>query len=96
MGQLQAAADAIAGTAKIETLGQISDQTEGAVQQIAQIGRNYHQFRGSLGGDEGDEQFADAKFAVAIARDKATLDDLPDDVREWVDRYIQGLGYTKV
>jgi len=94
--KLQVAVDVQTGTALLEELGRLSEQTAAAVNQIKQIGMNYRQFRDGLVGDADDVAYADTSLAVAIARDKATLDAMAAEDRAVVDSYFLGLGYAKV
>jgi len=95
-GKLQAAVDVQQGSVMLEELGRLSASTADATQKIKQIGMNYRQFRDGLVGDADDVAYADTSLAVAIARDKATLDAMAAEDRAVVDAYFLGLGYAKV
>ena len=93
-GKLQAADDVQQGSVMLEELGRLSASTADATQKIVQIGMNYRQFRDGLVGDADNVAYADTSLAVAIARDKATLDAMAAEDRAVVDSYFLGLGYS--
>ena len=93
MGNLQSAVDVESGAASLEELRTYGGDMDSIVDLIAQLARNYAQFRGTLT-DPTDVTFADDSLAIAIAENKPKIDALTPDEKQHVDAVMLGLGYS--
>jgi len=93
MGNLQSAVDVENGAAALEQLRTYGGDMDSIVDSIAQLARNYAQFRATLS-DPADVTFADQSLAIAIADNKPKIDALTPDEKQHVDAVMSGLGYS--
>lgn len=103
MGSIATAGAAAQGQAAIETLSSIQAEIASVLQRMVQVANDYHQLRNTPGLDAEDVAFLDASFAETLAKSKARFDSVPrsNDKKspkegEWVDRFVEGLGFTQV
>lgn len=102
MGSIATAGAAAQGQSAIETLATIQSEIGSVLQRMAQVASDYHQLRSTPGLDVDDVAFLDASFNKTLAKAKARFDAVarsgdkgnPTE-GDWVDRFVEGLGFRK-
>lgn len=102
MGSIATAGAAAQGQSAIESLASIQSEIASVLQRMAQVASDYHQLRSTPGLDVDDIAFLDASFAKTLAKAKSKFDAVPRSGEsnnpqegEWVDSFVEGLGFRK-